>query len=257
MRRSKNCSPPCGPKETPAARSPSAPWWLRLNDADYRALTKASPASSPPIVDAKQLAAMVAERAVDHGEATCFDGQTVHIISGRFRNTVSSVIPVVGQNEINDHNSDDRVELAATDSAETLRIIRDSLASKKPAIQIADAGATPQIQRAVGYQPVISRQHSGAMLEFTPTRLPNSKAVVLDLRSMVTQWSEQPEKEIELNIVPLDRTTTISQQLSTTVKLPLRPPVLVGGLSFQPGAAATPGDKPQLYLVIEATDESQ
>ena len=57
--------------------------------------------------------------------------------------------------------------------------------------------------------------------------------------------------------MPLDRTNVVSQQLSTTVEVPVRTPVLVGGLSLQPGASNDAESKSQLYLVVEAFDESK
>ena len=95
------------------------------------------------------------------------------------------------------------------------------------------------------------------MIELTPTRLQEEKSIVLDLRSVVTQWSEHSEKDIDFsNVVPLDRTTIVSQRLATTLKLPLKKPVLVGGLSLEPGAADAK-DKSQLYLIVEVQDESK
>ncbi len=95
-------------------------------------------------------------------------------------------------------------------------------------------------------------------MEFTPTRLPEEHAIILDLRSVVTRWDEQPEKPVEFrNVVTLDRTNAVSQQLATTLKVPLRQPVLAGGLSMQPGAAADGDNRLQLYLVVEAIDETK
>src|SRR5262245_58261962 len=74
-------------------------WWLRLDNAQYQKLTASMPPASPPAVDRKQLEQLASEKGVDSGQVTCFDGQTVHIISGRFRNAITSVIPVVGQAE--------------------------------------------------------------------------------------------------------------------------------------------------------------
>ena len=53
------------------------------------------PTASPPPVNRKQLEQLAAEKGVDYGQMTCFDGQTVHIISGRFRNTITTIMLVL------------------------------------------------------------------------------------------------------------------------------------------------------------------
>jgi len=251
-------------------------WWLRLDNAQYQKLVADPRPSSPPAVDRKQLEQLASEKSADSGQVTCFDGQTVHIISGRFRNAITSVIPVVGQADPQPQPLDYKgVEnaLAAVDSPQTDRIVAQLVSAPKehnPAslagTQLAAAdepqtlpgGKTIPSEGIVGYQPVTTTQHAGAMLEVTPTRLPESRAIILDLRSVVNRWDTQPEKPIEFrNSMPLDRTNVVSQQLSTTVKVPVRTPVLVGGLSLQPGAANDADSKSQLYLVIEAFDESK
>jgi hypothetical protein len=187
-------------------------WWLRLDGNQYRELLADMPAASPPAVNRKQLERLAADSA-DYAEITCFDNQTVHVVSGRFRNAITGVIPVVGDN-------------------------------------------------SAAYQPQMSTHLAGGMLEVTPTRLPDSKAVVLNLHSIVSRWDEKPAEPMEIHeihdVVKLDRVNIVSQQLATTLKLPVRQPVLVGGLSQQPGAGADAnGDKSQLYLVVEALDEAK
>jgi hypothetical protein len=112
--------------------------------------------------------------------------------------------------------------------------------------------------QGVGYQPVITTQQAGAMLELTPTRLPEGK-IVLDVKCFVNQWDDQPQKQVDFrNVVALDQTKTVMQQLATTLKLPVRKPVLVGAMTLQPGAS--PSDaagKLRMHLVVEALDESK
>jgi hypothetical protein len=246
-------------------------WWLRLDSAQYQKLIAEMPAVSPPLVNRKQLEALAADRGADYGQVTCFDGQTVHIISGRFRNAVTSVIPVVGQIEPQRRPDAMETALAAIDAPETDRIIGDlvrhdhSMGKSLHGIELAanDSSASGSdkpvpSEGIVGYEPVVSKQHAGALLELTPTRLPHERAVILDLRSLVTHWSAQPEPPVQFrNIVPLDRTSVLSQQIATTLKVPLKQPVLVGGLSLEPGSAAEADAKLQLYLVVEAIDETK
>src|SRR5262249_54626 len=109
-------------------------WWLRLDNAQYQKLTSGMPPASPPAVDRKQLKHLAGDKGVASGQLTCFDGQTVHIISGRFRNAITSVIPVVGQAEPREQPLDFKgVEnaLAAIDSPQTDRIVFQMIASPK------------------------------------------------------------------------------------------------------------------------------
>lgn len=245
-------------------------WWLRLDAAQYQKLLAEMPAASPPLVNRKILEAYATEKTTDSGEVTCFDGQTVHIISGRFRNAVIGVTPVVGQNEPVQQQPQSEVQLAAVNAAAFEPIAQDVVIhrdySEQAGVQMAQAtpseeqpaniggGAnlnSPTAINVVGYQPQSIKLHAGALLELTPTQLQEDNAVVLDLKSKVTQWNENPQGIQFNNVVKLDQTSVVSQQLSTTLKVPIGKPVLVGGLSLQPGA--TPDDaKGQLYLVVEA-----
>src|SRR5262249_46653290 len=192
-------------------------WWLRLDNAQYQKLTASMPPSSPPSVDRKQLEPLAGDKGVDSGQVTCFDGQTVHIISGRFRNAITSVIPVVGQAEPPPEPLDFKgveTALAAVDSPQTERILAQVisapmdpkarsrlngtvLAAADEAQTTLPGGKTIPSEGIVGYQPVTTIQHAGAMLEVTPTRLPEDKAIILDLRSVMNRWDTQPEKPVE------------------------------------------------------------
>ena len=254
-------------------------WWLRLDMSQYQRLLSDMATSSPPKVNRTQLEQLAVDRAADYAEITCFDCQTVHVISGRFRNAITSVIPVVGQAEP-PHSAESDVQLAASGSHGTGQFIftafddgtgtnhmneggsESLLAMAGDAAGGVEAPAKlpsgPTSEGVVGYQPQFTTQHAGAMLEITPTRLPESKTIVLDLRSIVNRWDDKPETPVEFrNVVRLDRTNVVSQQLATTLKLPVRQPVLVGGMSLEPGAAAEANGKSQLYLVVEALDESK
>jgi hypothetical protein len=252
-------------------------WWLKLDMSQYQRLLTDMPASSPPKVNRTQLEQLAADRAADYAEITCFDGQTVHVISGRFRNAITSVIPVVGQAEP-PLSAESEVQLAASDSHGSSKFMftvfddgtrtnhKDHCGSESLLAMAGDAtgggeapaklSGSPTNEGVVGYQPVFTTQHAGAMLEITPTRLPDSKTIVLDLRSIVNRWDDKPETPVEFrNVVRLDRTNVVSQQLGTTLKLPVRQPVLAGGMSLEPGADVN--GKSQLYLVVEAVDESK
>jgi hypothetical protein len=149
------------------------------------------------------------------GQVTCFDGQTVHIISGQSHTISDGVNPVVA------------------------------------------AGA-------VAYDPKLVVYHTGAMLQVTPTVASGGKHAVLDLWSVFSLWID-PESPIEvqgqaapfdagssevtLPSAKLDRVKIVAQQFSTTLRVPVGQPVLVGGMTLEPGR----DDSPRLYLIVEAT----
>lgn len=188
------------------------------------------------LLDSQQLQEIAGDGASDQslhpeteryrGCVTCFNGQTVHIVSGRLQTVIQGGIPVVGG-------------------------------------------------EAVGYQPQLLKPHIGAMLQVTPTVLPDGKAAIVDVRSIVTRGDQPPQpvalygphvsnanptgmpSTSERPTVQVDRLNIAAQQLATTLRVPLGRPTLVGGLTFP----AVDGDaesqnRQQLYLVIEVKSGS-
>jgi hypothetical protein len=183
--------------------------WVLLNDQEFQGLL-AKDADGGRRIDREALAAL-AETAVRYrGEATCFDNQLVHVISGRLQTVLLGTIPVVGGNE-------------------------------------------------VGYQPIVERVHTGALLEVRPSLITGEDAVVLDLASYVTEWGTA-EPSTQLPSGAIDRPQIVAHQLATTVRVPLGDPVLVGGLTLD-REQAVQAEQPatQLYLIVEvtSTDETQ
>jgi hypothetical protein len=161
------------------------------------------------------------------GRITCFSGQTVHLASGSRRTVVTGAIPVVG------------------------------------------SGAA--------YQPIMANPNVGVVLEVTPSMLPGSDEAVVDLHSTVTEWSE-PDPPVRIGTtaatshaaagllgetvedvestaaIEVDRPNIPTQQLSTTLRMPLNKPVLVGGLTLQPTQPASDddpdGSQTQLVLIV-------
>lgn len=241
--------------------------WLSLNGEQFGQLTAGMPAASPQLADRAKLDAMLKEAAVaprpatapavDAGEVTCFNGQTVHIISGRFRGALTSVVPVVGQLE---HEPTIESALVATekagDAAPSHRMDESVLAQvlqEIPSSSELTVSPFPNLPQStfhpnVGYQPIVSTQHSGIMLEVTPIALPAQEAVVLDLRSIVSQWQTPAHGTAPFaGVSDLDQTEVVSQQLATTIRMPLGKPIIAGGLTLEPGGQA--GER--LYLVVE------
>ena len=173
------------------------------------------PESVPPIPSGQALP-MVDDKLLDAkhlycgAQTTCFSGQTVHVTSGRKRNVLTGLTPIVGSN-------------------------------------------------AVGYQPTLEQMRSGVVLQLTPHLEPESadERIVLDLQSNVTELGSLSDKiSIPATTQPsdvggtIDRMDEVSQQLRTTVRLPLGKKILVGGMTLEP--AGKDAAAKQLYLVIEA-----
>lgn len=256
--------------------------WLLLNSQQVEALAGDDATGASNALDRdtwRQLASENNHREQYHGQITCFNGQTVHVVSGRLRNVVQGGMPVVGGS-------------------------------------------------GVGYQPLTSTPHIGAMLQVTPSLLPGGDAAVVDLQSTVTRWdltaaedgsrsyvpvtpahgdnadavdsentnqkpprrrtpredgigmptmqgmggmgggmpmmqgmqgmmggmmpNAAPKKSDEASPVPIDRVNIVAQQLATSLRVPLNRPVLVGGMTF-PGVDGNAASDEQLYLVLEVT----
>lgn len=247
--------------------------WLSLDGEQLAALTAGTPATSPPLVDRAKLEALSKEAgaapraatapAVDAGEVTCFNGQTVHIVSGRFRGAVTSVIPVVGQLE-ETQKTESAVAAAENASPATSARRMDETVLAQVVAESTGPAVSPQLNnlqgglanQGVGYQPIVSTQHSGIMLEVTPIAMPGANAIVLDLRSIVSQWQPPAAGTASFGgITQLDHSEVISQQLATTIRMPLGKPVIAGGMTLEPGAATSTGAR--LYLVVEAVTSTE
>jgi hypothetical protein len=147
-------------------------------------------------------------------QLTCFSGQTVHITTGKNRQFISDLTPVVANG-------------------------------------------------AVAYDPTITNLLSGVELQITPQVVPGNDLVLLDLQTTVNEVlpSEQPitvtatsrgEGANGMNQVTgnIDRVSVLSQEFKTTARVPLKKPVIVGGMTLEPAGADQQGGK-QLYLVVQ------
>jgi hypothetical protein len=198
--------------------------WLFLDAKQLGQLTRADENRVAPAalqaVHRAVLEQLAAEPKNYSGRVTCFEGQTVHIVSGRSRSAVTSLQPVVA------------------------------------------AGA-------VAYDPQVSTVHDGAVLQVTPTLSGRANSAIIDIQSVVTRW-DKPGEPVEITgqanpqegaqgpvgvaahvAGRIDRMNYLSQRLATTLRVPLDQPMLVGGMTFEPGR--DDGDSPQLYLIVEVT----
>lgn len=152
---------------------------------------------------------------------TCYNGQTVHTVSGTQRLSVVQVRPMVLRN------------------AET----------GKPEGNM------------VAYRPEVNLIQEGAALQVTPIAGVSGETVLLDIHSRVClpEEAKAPElkevvKQIRLQGDPaqlvdvIDKSRLLVQRFSTTLRVPVGEPMLVGGMTFS--VQPKPGE-PNLYLFVK------
>jgi hypothetical protein len=217
--------------------------WLLLDSEELDQLIP-SGGEREPQIDRAKLEEFTRRPTSIRGRTNCFTGQLVYLISGTRRNVVTSFVPVVGS--------------------------VDSPLERQYASLPGGAGlVAAQVfssERAVGYQPVISTPNLGVLLQIRPTLIPGGSQAIVDLCSTLTVLGDKPEQDVQVEHSPsealtpkVDRLAVDTQELATTLSVPLGRPVLVGGLTYIASPSAhvaqkaekTTSETPQLYLVLE------
>jgi hypothetical protein len=214
--------------------------WLLVTNEELREIVPEGEGRVGASINDASLLKLVESQKAFRAQVTCFDGQTVHVMSGNLKSMVTSMIPVVGQLESSE------VEQLAADRPSGMAQILSAIGGRTTAdiqpVQIVSP------QRSVGYQPVVTSVNMGSLLQVTPTLIDDS--IVLDLQSVVVGGSSE-DKPVEVKgLMSLDRIDVVTQQLMTTLRAPLGRPVLAGGMTLQPIPA---GSAHQLYLVVKAS----
>ena len=151
------------------------------------------------------------ERKNYHAIVTCYNGQTVSALAGVQRLIVSGLTPVVGGGE----------------------------------------------EEAAAYHPQVKAIQDGAALQITPVVTRTAKYVVADVhsrvnllgRAMPAAAENKDAGQVAQVVAALDRPALQSQRLSTTLRIPVDTPTLIGGMTFGEG-----GDGPaNLYLFLSAS----
>lgn len=227
--------------------------WLQLNSDELDSLLLPDQEGVPQ-VDRKMLAEFTRRPGSIRGITNCFSSQLVYLVSGTRRNIVSGYIPVVGSAESPDHGK----RLVSDPAQSLIRFVSDTPA--------ASGG-----QKGVGYQPIIEKPNFGALLEIRPTLMQSDATAVVDLKSTITVPGEQRADSggstESVSIAPVvDRIAIETQELVTTLRIPLGKPILVGGLTYVPAyigrdenndetlankTELTTTEKRQLYFVLE------
>jgi type II secretory pathway component GspD/PulD (secretin) len=189
--------------------------WVSLSQADLKAV--AMPLKEDQTLFGVDLAALDKLGAGVqqwYGQMTFFNSMTVRINSGRARTVVTDQVPVVG--------------------------------------------AT-----APAYQPNASLVQAGLVLEVTAVLNPAGDKVTLNVQSVASDWQSPPAaaavgpatRPFTLSALAappgeIDRVEMVVQQMRTSVSLPSGQPVIVGGMTLDPGEHDS---SKQLYLVIQAS----
>lgn len=121
---------------------------------------------------------------------------------------------------------------------------------------------TPVVgQQAAAYQPTAALVQAGATIELTPRLAPDRGSAMIDVASVVSDWSSvQPAAPAPpvpttqpTNATPpgdVDRLQLLAQHLRTTVVIPVGEAVVVGGMTLDPSTTGG-GDGRQIYLILE------
>ncbi|MBN1588716.1 MAG: hypothetical protein JW888_04300, partial [Pirellulales bacterium] len=236
--------------------------WLLLDSDELDRLMSLGKTGQSKI-DRDALAEFTRRPTSIRGQTNCFTGQLVYLVGGTRRNVVSGYIPVVG--------SVDRPERQASRLASLSGGARVTFASQHQNNQVSNGGSEqrPSREASVGYQPIIEKPNFGTLLEIRPTLIPHDNTAVVDLRSTITVAGTRTaaaDSNPNGRLVPqVDRIAIETQELATTLTVPLGQPTLVGGLTYVTDASpsgrardntrssSSPerSETPQLYLILE------
>ena len=218
--------------------------WLNIDEEQFLSLD----VEADQQVNSKVLAQLVKTHG-QRAQVTCFDGETVHIAAGNLKNSIESVVPVVGENEL---------ELKNEMRIASLR--RNKNRTKVPAFVMAQSLGDDDEQALdvrpsnnIGYSPVSRWINYGAVLQIQPQVDANQKMLTLSVASVLVSEPKaapnmKPNATNRLRFgVDLDKHNLQNQQFQSNVRLKNATPTLVGGASFQSGS-----DSNQTYLIIEA-----
>jgi len=189
--------------------------WVLLDDAQVAQLVPEGAKRTVPLEITPAALAAADAKVIYRGWITCFDRQRVHVVTGK--------------------------------------------------AQIYIAGATPVVSDgAVGWDAQIGSTLMGAMVEIVPALSPDGKAVTVDLQSHVSEADGESRKtSITAAVggkspgtgtgtgtatVDIDLPQWLLQTFSTSIRMPLGKPVLIGGMT-SPMAA----NGKVVYLILEVT----
>lgn len=158
-----------------------------------------------------------ADTIYSQGQTLCFNGQTVHISSGRGHTIITGATPVVGSSSVGY-----QFDTAVVQNGVALQVKPEMTSDGKSAV--------------LDLQSIVSE-------------LPETKELGADAKAAATTQVSDISSDIALS--KIDRVNVVAQQFRTTVRVPLDKKVLIGGMTMEPNNAAN--SSRNLYLVVEVS----
>src|SRR5215211_7868822 len=211
--------------------------WLMLDPEPAAALSEQAKAGK---LDVAALVHQAGKSNHYRGQTTCFNGQTVHVASGRGRTFVTGMEPAVG-------------------TGVGLYGVRTTIVQAGAMLEVTPV-VTPDGKAAVlDLSSVVSNWDGSGAPAGAAERAPEASArpaapagvdAGADLR-ITESGASLPARTGAGPVPQVDRINVAAQQLRTTLRVPLGKPVLVGGMTMEPSGGG--GDGRQLYLIVEVT----
>jgi hypothetical protein len=204
-------------------------YWLWLSDDRLAALLAPAGDDEPGVTPLRafglanpraweELLAEAPERPGYRAIVTCHNGQTVSTVSGGQSLAVTAVEPVVSET------------------------------------------ADGTNKGLIGYHPTMSVIREGAAFQVTPISNTSGKFVVLDIHSRVADLQRRKRDNDNADardggdlpsprdvVAAFDRPVLVTQRLSTTLRVPVDRPTMIGGMTFETDEVE---GKPNLYLFV-------
>jgi hypothetical protein len=207
--------------------------WVLVGPDELRGLLKPAAGNE----SAREVGSRVGSREVDpaaleklagqtvhiRASVTGFNGQTVHVTSGRGHTVVTGVEPTVG-------------------TGVGLYGLRTAIVQAGAVLQLTPAVTADGKNAVLDVRSVVSDWDTPGAPIRAPAPATSQPAAIEEGRLVTAVASDAPA---------VDRLNVLAQQLRTTLRVPLGKPVLVGGMTLEP-TPKTPDSK-QLYLVVEVT----
>jgi len=187
------------------------------------------------------------------GQVTCFNGQTVHIVSGRLQTVLQGGIPIVSGGGAVGYQP----TMITPHVGAMLEITPTLLPGDKAAIVNVQSSVTrwdrpgPAAELGGGISETNQDQPDGKDKSRAPGGIGGAEGGVGAGRpgGMMAFMAGGLGANVS-QPVQVDRINVVAQQLATSLRVPLAKPVLVGGMTF-PGSEGTQTADSQLYLVIK------
>jgi len=225
--------------------------WLTIDEDLFQSLD----IEADQQVNSKVLAQLVKS----HGrraQVTCFDGETAHVAAGNLKSSIESVVPVVGQNEIQPKQESRIASLPRLRNQKPVPafVMAQSFGDDDSGLQ--ELGIKKSNSN-VGYQPISRWINYGAVLTVQPQVDDDLKMLTLTVGSILVEGPDEAgpatsgignrNKLGDGFGVNLENHNLKTQQFQSHVRLKHATPTLVGGAAFKSGSNVD-----QTYLIVEA-----